>query len=98
MRVSGPVLEVTEAMTLDNARALLDQGCSAVADGVRQVDLSAVPSLDSSALTVIFAWHRAAERAGGTLSLTAIPEDLDSLARLYGVTALLRNGGAAPAA
>ncbi len=85
-------------MTLDNARTLLDQGCSAVAGGVRQVDLSAVPALDSSALTVIFAWHRAAERTGGFLTLSAIPEDLDSLARLYGVTALLHNGAATPTA
>jgi ABC-type transporter Mla MlaB component len=40
-------------------------------------------------LTVIFGWVRAAQRLGKPISISNPPQNLLSLARLYGVTELL---------
>lgn len=89
IQVSGDVLRVEQSMTLDNARAMLESGNAAIAKGVRTLDLSAVATLDSSALAVVFGWQRSAAAAGVSLSVGAVTDDFVSLARLYGVADLL---------
>jgi phospholipid transport system transporter-binding protein len=82
MVVSGPV-------TLARVASLLEQGREAIADGVRTVDLAEVSELDSSALAVLLAWLRDARSRNRELAFTGLPEDLDAIARLYGVADLL---------
>lgn len=93
----GNRIEVGGSMTLADASTLLARGESALAavtaaaaDQAEAVfDLAAIKSVDSSSIAVIFAWLRQAQAQGKTLRIVHPPQDLLSLAALYGVTELL---------
>lgn len=89
IRDAGDRLEVSGALTLDAARGLLESGSSQLRRGETVFDLSAVSEVDSSGLAVIFGWQRAATQAGGTIRIANPPQNLVSLATLYGVSDLL---------
>jgi len=80
------------AVTLSNARALLEQGRGLVGAGVRAIDLREVTELDSSLLAVLLAWQRDAREANVELSVEHLPEGLETIARLYGVEAFIAGG------
>ena len=84
LRLSGPITLATAA------------GLGAAADqylnGEVVVDLSAVTEVDSSALSLLFEWQRAAQRRQCKLSFCNLPASLASLAELYGVTDLIPAG------
>ena len=82
MVVGGPV-------TLANVSTILDEGRRHLEEGVRVVDLSEVTDLDSSLLAALLAWLRDAKAKGFDLAFTNLPEALRTIARLYGVDALL---------
>jgi phospholipid transport system transporter-binding protein len=84
------------ALTLQTARAALEQGCAAIRAGQAVFDLGAVKAVDSSAVAVLLAWQRTAQKAGLVLSFRNLPESLLSLATLYGVDAFLGTPAAAP--
>ncbi|MNT86476.1 hypothetical protein D3C72_2267710 [compost metagenome] len=54
-----------------------------------QVDCTGLVQVDSSAVAVLLAWHRAAAARNLALSLRAVPAQLSQLASLYGVDGLL---------
>ena len=89
IRVDGERLVVSGAATLATAAALLEQARAPLAGPVREVDLGEVTEVDSSLLAVLFAWLREAQARGRRLVLVRLPAGLTSLARLYGVDALL---------
>lgn len=89
IRDTGDRLEISGAMTLPGASRLLAQGSAALKPGITLFDLKAVEAVDSSALAVIFGWLREARQQGKALALTHVPQDLLSLAALYGVNDLL---------
>jgi phospholipid transport system transporter-binding protein len=89
MQRVGDRVEVSGAMTLAGARALLERGSDMLREGGRVFDLAAVAEVDSSGLAVVFGWSRAATAAGQTLRIVNPPANLISLAELYGVTELL---------
>jgi phospholipid transport system transporter-binding protein len=76
-------------MTVQNAKAALDQGLAAIKAGQTVFDLGAVQVADSSAVAVLLEWKRAARRAGAALAYVNLPAGLQSLAALYGVDAFL---------
>ncbi len=80
---------VSGAMTLANAKALLAEGTTLLSDAVTVFDLGAVTEVDSSGLAVIFGWLREAQRLGKPVSIVNFPENLSSLAEVYGVSDLL---------
>ncbi len=86
---SGDRLEVSGAMTLDEATALLAQGAAALSGERSVFDLSGVTGVDSSGLAVVFGWMRAARAQGGTMAIANAPKNLLSLAEVYGVADLL---------
>lgn len=95
--------QVVHAMTLQTASQLLAAGNaflqqSLTPAGPIQIDLSRVTGVDSSALAVIFAWWRQAQKQGQQLQLIQPPKELLSLAELYGVAELLPLQTAAPSA
>ena len=53
------------------------------------VDLSKVETVDSAAVSLLLAWVRQAQRHGIALSFINVPQNLSSLANLYGVVDLL---------
>jgi phospholipid transport system transporter-binding protein len=79
----------SERLTLANAKAALAEGLSAIAAGQREIDLSRVAAVDSSALALLLAWKRAAQARGVPLLVSNAPASLHSLAQLYGVAGLL---------
>lgn len=89
IRAAGDCIEVSGEMTLASAKVLLEAGSALLSRSDNIVDLSEVSEVDSSGLTVIFGWVRAAARQGKTVRISNPPKSLLSLAALYGVTELL---------
>lgn len=89
MRQVGDRIEVGGTMTLADASMLLARGGSALTGAETVFDLSAVETIDSSSIAVIFGWLRQAQAQGKTIRIAHPPRDLLSLAALYGVTELL---------
>lgn len=61
--------------------------------GVLHVDLSAVSRTDSAGIALLLDWLRAARRQGVALNFTAMPPQMERIARACGVAALLGLGG-----
>ncbi len=76
-------------LTLNVVSGLFETGLKQLQRGALHVDLSQVRSVDSSAISMLLGWKRAAQLGQHELSVTGWPEDLLSLARLYGVEELL---------
>ena len=89
MRREGERLLLSGAVTLGNVAELLEEGRRHVAEGVRSVDLGAVSELDSALLALLLAWLREAQARGASLEFLRPPEALRTIARLYGVDALI---------
>ena len=87
--VVGNRREVSGAMTLAAASELLATGSASLSEGETVFDLAAVTEVDSSSLAVIFGWLRAAQRQNRQLRIVNPPEDMLSLAEVYGVKELL---------
>ncbi|MFN3594811.1 MAG: lipid asymmetry maintenance protein MlaB [Thiobacillaceae bacterium] len=90
MRCDGQVLILEDDLTLEHARRLLGLGAEAITQGVTEVDFAGAGKVDSSALSLMLAWRRRAHAVGRRLEFRNVPDSLRSLARLYGVDALLR--------
>ena len=73
--VQGPI-------TADNVVSLLEQGAL-------QFTGPGVTDVDSSALSLLLEWRRAAARSGREVHYRNLPASMKSLAELYGVTELL---------
>jgi phospholipid transport system transporter-binding protein len=91
-RVSGTLGFTTVTPLLPVGAAAIEQGRAAV------IDLSAVTGSDSSGLALLIEWLSVARGAGRTLRYENIPTQLEQLARLSEVDALLSASaaGAAP--
>jgi len=81
--LSGPV-------TLETVLALREAGLQQLTTLQQMtVDLSGVTEVDSSALSLLFEWRRTAQAAGRRIRYSNLPENLSSLAALYGVSDLI---------
>ncbi|SPA27450.1 Phospholipid transport system transporter-binding protein [Cupriavidus taiwanensis] len=93
------MLSPGNSLTNQNAAAVLRDGLARVAQGDVEVDCAGLAQVDSSAVAVLLAWHRAAVARGQALVLRGVPAQLAQLASLYGVDGLLGlASAAAPAA
>src|SRR6187399_2291917 len=81
LRLSGPV-------TIANAVALCEEGKQQL-NGDMVIDLAAVTEVDSTALSVLFEWRRAARDKNVHVSFRNLPDSMSSLAALYGVAELV---------
>jgi len=89
IRRDGERLVVAGPVTLANVSQLIEEAKALLAEGVGAVDLGEVTELDSSLLAVLIAWQREAKAQGRTLTYARLPQDLRTLAQLYGVAELL---------
>jgi phospholipid transport system transporter-binding protein len=80
---------VRGSLTIETVPSLFETGLQHLATGDVVVDMSQVEAVDSAAVSMLLGWLRAAQHNQRTLRVTALPEDLVSLARLYGVADLL---------
>jgi phospholipid transport system transporter-binding protein len=83
------MFQPAESLTVANAKASLEAGLQAIASGQENIDLAGLKSVDSSAVSVMLAWRRAAQAKALPLHFHHVPHNLQSLIRLYGVDELL---------
>ncbi len=77
------------AVNLENALALREDGLRLFIAPEVILDLSGVTEVDSAAVSLLFEWRRAALAADRSIRYVNLPENLTSLAKLYGVTELV---------
>ncbi len=73
------------SITMADAGQALRDGLAAIAQGDRMIDLSRLSRFDSSAVSAVLAWRRAATARGAQLPIAGVPDGLRSLAQLYGL-------------
>lgn len=90
LEIGGGSARVSGVLALESVPALLRELEPLLARGeVAVLDVGAARSPDSAALAFLFACRRRASAHGHALRISAVPEALTALARLYGVEALL---------
>lgn len=82
-------LVISGRLTIATVPELFEAGLQHLTSEDLLVDLSQVEAVDSAAISMLLGWLRAAQRSQHALHITGLPEDLLSLAHLYGVSELL---------
>ena len=77
------------SLSFPHAETALAEGLRAIENGETAFDLSANHEIDSTAVAVLLAWQRAAQKKGVQLAWHRPSPALHSLAELYGVHGLL---------
>ena len=77
------------AVTLGNVGAVLEEGNRALTAPSVTVDLAGVTEVDSTAVSLLLEWRRAAFRDKRVIEYVNYPANLKSLIELYGVSELL---------
>ena len=85
----GEWMVVHGNLTIETVPALFETGLQHLAGEDLQLDFSRVESVDSAAVSMLLGWTRAAQRTQHELRVKGLPEDLLSLANLYGVAEML---------
>jgi phospholipid transport system transporter-binding protein len=83
MRVEAGAAVFEGDLILGNATRLLAEAEQALREGVTEFNFSQVGNVDSSALSLMLSLRRRA--AGKSIEFRAVPENLVSLAKLYGI-------------
>lgn len=86
----GDNYQIQGRITIDNARTLLVDGLRQFGKDGLVVDLSQLEEVDSSAVSLLLEWLREAQRNQRKLRFTNLPDNLKSLATLYGVLDLIQ--------
>ncbi|HEY7986169.1 MAG TPA: STAS domain-containing protein [Methylophilaceae bacterium] len=84
----GNKLAIHSAITVDTVATLLGEVIPLLKSPL-EIDLEKVPEVDSSALSLMFEWLRLAKQNNAVLSYCNLPENLTSLAALYGVLEMI---------
>ena len=85
----GEWMVLQGGLTIATVPALFDTGLQHLIGEDFQVDFSQVDHVDSTAISMLLGWIRAAQRSQHQLRVKGLPENLLSLAHLYGVAELL---------
>lgn len=76
-------------LVMSTVPALYQTGLQHLAEADLVVDLAQVEAVDSAAVSMLLAWSRAAQAKQRQLRVENLPQDLLSLAHLYGVAEML---------
>ena len=85
----GERLQVSGRLTMETVGELLNLGAPPTGQAEWVVDLARVEAVDSAAVSLLLAWLRAARRSRVQLCFAHVPQNLLSLASLYGVLDML---------
>ena len=85
----GGRMQVTSHLTIETVTSLFKNGLQTSGEIPLVVDLAQVETVDSAAVSLLLAWLREAQRSSVKLCFAHVPENLLSLARLYGVVDML---------
>ena len=81
--------QLTQSLTMETAKPALQAGLTAIETGQTEIDLAGLTQVDSAGVAVLLAWQRAAVARKQALSFHNPPENLRSIAQLYGVADFL---------
>lgn len=87
--MTAAVHRISGNLTIETVTQLFDCGLDFAEKKSLVVDLEQVLTVDSAAVSLLLVWVRQAQSNGSDLSFINIPENLLSLANLYGVTEML---------
>ncbi|HSH97327.1 MAG: lipid asymmetry maintenance protein MlaB [Methylophilaceae bacterium] len=80
---------ITGAMTMPHICGLLDESTQLPMNKSFEIDLGEVTDVDTATISLLFEWLRSAHVHKSKLTFANFPENLVSLATLYGVLELL---------
>ena len=89
IRREGDRLFVSGRLTMDTIGASFNDAMQPLEGKNWTVDLAQVEAADSAAVSLLLGWQRNAQRHEAKLTLVNVPENLRSLADLYGVAEAL---------
>jgi len=81
----GDTLRVSGRLTMDSIGALFNDAMIAPEGKAWTIDLAGVDEADSSAVSMLLSWLRNAQRHDAKVTFVNVPDNLRSLADLYGV-------------
>lgn len=81
----GGVLRVSGRLTMETIGVLFSDAMQPLEGKGWTIDLAQLEVADSAAVSMLLSWVRNAQRHGATLTLINVPDNLRSLANLYGV-------------
>lgn len=82
MIVQGPI-------TIDNVVDMTQRGKKFFDQPRRVVDLHVITNVDSSVISMMLEWLRAARQQGCQLQFINLPSNLESLVQLYGIEEMI---------
>ena len=85
----GDRLQISGRLTIETITDIFDTALQPDGNAGLVVDLGKVEAVDSAAVSLMLSWLRRAQGSQVTLCFSNVPENLLSLARLYGVAELL---------
>lgn len=81
--------QVSGAMSMPHVKSLLAESATVEIARETQIDLSAVSDVDTATVSLLFEWMRQAHHKKCKVIYANLPENLASLATLYGVLELI---------
>ena len=90
IRRENDSLVLEGAVTLNTVAAMVSAGQEHLRQGARVVDFREVTEVDSAAVALALEWLRHAEDSKAPLRFANLPEAMQNLAKLYGVSELLQ--------
>lgn len=85
----GDRLVLSGRLTMSTVPALYESGLQQLAGEDLLVDMAQVEAVDSAAVSMLLGWSRAVQAKQRSLRVVNLPDDLLSLAHLYGVAEML---------
>ena len=90
----GNRLRVQGAINMGNVKSLLEAGLQQLNPELKEIDFSGLEEVDSSAISMVLEWLRVSQSRHLQLSVVNMPDNMKSLASLYGVLELIPISGA----
>lgn len=85
----GEELSVEGSITIDNVVSVVANGIALFDREDLIIDLARVTEVDSAAVSLLLEWRREAARRNCQLRFLNMPQNLQSLLQLYGVSELM---------
>ena len=85
----GDRIIVQGSVTIDNVVAMTQRGAVLFDEHHWVIDLDKVTEVDSTIISMLLEWLRAARQKGYSLQFINMPASLESLIQLYGVVGLI---------
>ena len=89
----GSRLRVQGAINMGNVKSLLEAGLQQLNPELKEIDFSGLNEVDSSAISMVLEWLRVSQSRNLQLRVVNMPENMKSLASLYGVLELIPFSG-----